>query len=165
MREITLITKMGVQPEVTENDPLPFGIGAPEKTRTAGWKGRVCCQDCGSEGDWYGAYIDMEPTAAPGTEEHDEAEIDLLRQAHDVLRAVAPPDQRTEPEIFPCRRCGVLPKLKETDNKRIWVIHRCEDPTDGILVLCANRRQAILTWNRKQGAEPEETESDRYRIL
>jgi len=104
-REITLITKMGLMPDAVENDPLSPAIGELQQQRTAGWKGRVVCQNCGSEGDWYGSYVIIDPSVAPGTAKHDEAEIDLLRHAHDVLRLVAPPDQTTIPDI--CRKGNV----------------------------------------------------------
>lgn len=143
-REIGIITKYGFLPEVAVNDPLSAGIGPLKEENISGWKGKVWCQECGSESEWIGEYVIL----SEGMDKED-VETDLLRQAHERMRTVAPPDQTTLPEICPCRACGGLPTIKDAQKGRLWIEHKCGD-NNPFLALCANQRQAILAWNKRQ---------------
>ena len=115
-REITLITKMGLVPTISENDPLGFPAEMAEQ-RTAGWKGRLSCQECGAESEWYGDYLLLDKDVTCGSAAHDEAEMELLVQAHDTMRMVVIPTEKDVPELPRCKACGTLPVVDAETSK------------------------------------------------
>ena len=148
-REITLITKMGLVPTFSENDPLGFPAELVEQ-HTAGWKGRLSCQECGAESEWYGDYIMLEQGVNIGDQVLDEAEMNLLEQAHDTMRMVVIPNEKDVPELQRCKACGKYPvvDLESSKKGRVFIRHCCVEGECTITVV-RSMRQAVIGWNAR----------------